>query len=133
MLTLIYPPPAIITLEPITSFVESPIKSKTPASDVKVVYAISGSFGSWLVTKEISEVVLQSVLLKEIFTLGVKPIHDTSPVVPPTQLPQLSKKAIPFGVLLQSKGKLAVVKVSKGDQPEFGDGPGEQYALACQI
>ena len=44
--TFIYPPPAIITPEPIVSLVDRPVKLKYPASEEKTVEEISGSFGS---------------------------------------------------------------------------------------
>ena len=39
--------------------------------------------------------------------------------MPPTQFPQLSIKAVPFGVLLQSRAKLLVINVSATDQEEL--------------
>ena len=46
VLTLIKPPPAVISLDPIVSLVFNPLKSKLPESDVKTVDDISGSLGS---------------------------------------------------------------------------------------
>ena len=63
---------------------------------------MSGSFASWVVVKLISVSVLHSFVLNDTFTVGVKSIHARSPVEPPTQFPQLSIKAVPLGVLLQS-------------------------------
>ena len=100
----IYPPPAEITLDPITSLEDKPIKSKYPLSDVKIEEEISGSFGSWVVKKVISVGALHAKVLKEIETTGEKGTHDKDPVFPPTQLPQLSVKAVPFGDALQSSG-----------------------------
>ena len=103
-MTFIYPPAAIKSAEPTTSLEVKPIKLKNPASEEKIDEEMSGSFASWLVTKVISDKTLHSVVLKVIFTDGVKSIQATSPVVPPTQFPQLSVNAVPFGVLLQSTG-----------------------------
>ena len=100
----IYPPPAIKSADPITSLEFKPVKLKNPASEEKIDEEMSGSFASWLVTKVMSDRTLHSVVLKAIFTDGVKSIQATSPVVPPTQFPQLSVNAVPFGVLLQSTG-----------------------------
>ena len=100
----IYPPPAEITLDPIISLETNPVKSKCPASDVKIEEEISGSFGSWMVEKAISIGALHSKELKEIETTGEKEIHAKDPVFPATQLPQLSVKAVPFGAELQSSG-----------------------------
>ena len=70
----------------------------------KIEEEISGSFGSWMVEKAISIGALHSKELKEIETTGEKEIHAKDPVFPPTQLPQLSVKAVPFGAELQSSG-----------------------------
>ena len=104
VLTFIYPPPAIKSADPITSLEFNPVKLKNPASEEKIDEEMSGSFASWLVTKVMSDRTLHSIVLKAILTDGVKSIHATSPVVPPTQFPQLSINAVPFGVLLQSTG-----------------------------
>ena len=76
---------------------------------------------------------LHSVLLNETVTAGVKLMQGEFPVFPPTQLPQLSMKAVPFGVELQSNIKFSVAKVSTTDHAELGEVPGEQKAFACQI
>ena len=99
VLTFIYPPPAVITLVPIISFVFRPTKSNEPASDENIEEAMSGSLASWEKVKIISAVVSHCKVLRSILTDGVKSIHGWSPVRPPTQLPQLSRKALPFGVL----------------------------------
>ena len=46
MLTLIYPPPAVIILVPMMSFVLRLVKLNDPASEEKMEEAISGSFAS---------------------------------------------------------------------------------------
>ena len=71
--------------------------------------------------KSVSE--SHSTLPNVILTVGVKAIHGKFPVVPPTQFVQLSRKAVPFGVLLQSTGKLIVVKFCSTDHPEDGKFP----------
>ena len=106
------PPPAVLIDEPIVSFKASPKKLKLPPSELKTEDETSGSFGSWRKEKARSELELQSEVLIDIFTVGLKSIHAKLPVVPPTQLPQVSIYAIPLGVLLQSTGKSVVVRVS---------------------
>ena len=51
---------------------------------------ISGSFGSWLTAIVKSVKLSQSVLDNETLTVGLNGIQATAPVLPPTQLPQLS-------------------------------------------
>ena len=67
----------------------------------------------------ISEEELHSNVLKAIATVGENAIQGGAPVIPPTQFPQLSIKAVPFGVLLQSRAKLLVINVSETDQEEL--------------
>ena len=64
-------------------------------------------------------------------TVGEKGMHGRFPVLPPTQLPQLSIYDDPFGVLLQSTGKFDVVKVLSIDHNELFVFPAEQNALTC--
>ena len=71
------------------------------------------------------------MLLSDIDTVGEKEIQGKFPVVPPTQLPQLSVYAEPLGVLLQSTGKFDVVKVFSDDHQELIEFPAEQNALTC--
>ena len=99
MLAFKYPPPAITTLEPIISFGIRFEKSNIPWLELKIVDAMSGSLASWFIENEMFAVEFALVLLKFTITSGVKPIHSMFPVKPPTQLPQLSRKAVPFGVL----------------------------------
>ena len=84
------PPPAILVDEPTVSFRLSPKKSKYPPSELKTADETSGSLASWEKEKEKSDGELQSKLLKDMFTIGVKSIHGNLPVVPSTQLMQLS-------------------------------------------
>ena len=63
---------------------------------------ISGSLGSWLTLIVKSVKLSQSVLESETETVGEKGIQETLPVLPPTQLPQLSVKAVPPTSPLQS-------------------------------
>ena len=84
------PPPAILVDDPTVSFKLSPKKSKCPLSELKTADETSGSLASWEKEKEKSEGELQSKLLKDMFTVGVKSIHGNLPVVPSTQLLQLS-------------------------------------------
>ena len=96
------PPPAIFVDVPITSFGFKLLKSKFPPSDVKTADETSGSLGSWENEKEKSETESQAKLLIFIVTLGENAIQGLLPVNPPTQFPQLSTNANPFGVLWQS-------------------------------
>ena len=85
------PPPAILTDEPIVSSGLIPEKSKYPPSELKIEDDTSGSFGSWEKEKLKSVGELQFKSLKKTVTIGVKSMHGNLPVVPSTQLPQLSK------------------------------------------
>ena len=85
------PPPAILIEDPIVSSGLIPEKSKYPPSELKTEDETSGSFGSWEKEKLKSVGELQFKSLKKIATVGVKSIHGNFPVVPSTQLPQLSK------------------------------------------
>ena len=72
-----------------------------------------------------------SKVLKDKDTVGENGIQGEFPVVPSTQLPQLSIQAVPFGVLLQSTGKLVVVNVvSRFKQEEEGEFPLEHIDLS---
>ena len=77
--------------------------SKDPKSEVNKEVDISGSLASWLTLIVKSVKLSQSVLEIETLTDGLNGIHATLPVLPPTQLPQLSIKAVPFGSPLQSR------------------------------
>ena len=77
------------------------------------------------------EIESHSKVLKDIDTVGENGIHGEFPVVPFTQLPQLSIHAVPFGVLLQSTGKLVVVNVCKLDHDEEGEFPLEHIDFIC--
>ena len=52
----------------------------------------------------------QSVLDKETLTVGLNGIHGRLPVLPPTQLPQLSVHAVPLTSPLQSTNKQLIEK-----------------------
>ena len=52
----------------------------------------------------------QSVFDKATLTVGLNGIHGELPVLPPTQLPQLSVHAVPFTSPLQSTTKQLIVK-----------------------
>ena len=97
------PPLTDITAEPIilpTLILEI---SKEPVLEANNEESISGSLGSWLTLIVKSDKLSQSVLDKDTKTVGLKEIHATAPVLPPTQLPQLSKNAVPLRSPWQSK------------------------------
>ena len=90
VLKLIVPPPALIEAEPIISPTFILTISNDPSLDVNNAVDISGSLGSWLTSIVKSDKLSQSVLDKVTFTVGVKSIQGSLPVLPPTQLPQSS-------------------------------------------
>ena len=69
--------------------VNKEIAKKPPLEENKEV-DISGSFGSWLTDIDKFDKLSQLVLDNETDTVGLKDIHGELPVLPPTQLPQLS-------------------------------------------
>ena len=99
---LIVPPFALITADPIVSPTLIVDIAKEPPSETNNAVDISGSFGSWLTETVKSVKLSQSVLDNVTTTLGLNGIHGELPVLPPTQFPQLSIKAVPFGSPLQS-------------------------------
>ena len=99
VVTLIVPPAATLVEVPIMSFGFRFVKSKLPPSELKTAEETSGSLGSWEKENVKSEIESHSSVLKLITTVGEKTMQGDCPVVPPTQLPQLSKNALPFGVL----------------------------------
>jgi hypothetical protein len=99
VVTLIVPPAATLVEVPIISFELKLVKSKLPPSELKTADETSGSSGSWEKEKVKSEVESHSSVLKLIITVGEKEMQGDCPVVPPTQFPQLSRYAFPFGVL----------------------------------
>ena len=103
VLKVLAPPLTDITAEPIilpTLILEI---SKEPVLEANNEESISGSLGSWLTLIVKSDKLSQSVLDKDTKTVGLKEIHATAPVLPPTQLPQLSKNAVPLRSPWQSK------------------------------
>ena len=103
MLKLIAPPAAVITAVPTVSPTLILTISKEPPSETNKEVDISGSFGSWLTLIVKSDKLSQSVLERITSTVGLNGIQATAPVLPPTQLPQLSTKAAPLGSPLQSR------------------------------
>ena len=99
---VLFPELALINAEPIVSPTLIIDIAKEPPSETNSDVEISGSFGSWLTETVKSVKLSQSVLDKVTTTLGLNGIQATLPVLPPTQLPQLSIKAVPFGSPLQS-------------------------------
>ena len=99
---VLFPELALITAEPIVSPTLIVDIANEPPSETNNAVDISGSFGSWLTETVKSVKLSQSVLDKVTTTLGLNGIQATLPVLPPTQLPQLSIKAVPFGSPLQS-------------------------------
>ena len=104
------PPLALITAEPTVSPTDKDNISKYPPSDSNKEVDISGSFGSWLTLIVKSVKLSQSVLESITPTVGLNGIQATLPVLPPTQLPQLSIKAVPSETPLQSTFKQTIVK-----------------------
>ena len=81
---------ALITAEPIVSPILIVEIVKLPQSETNKAVDISGSFGSWETEILKSARLSQSVFDNDTETVGLKAIHATLPVLPPTQLPQLS-------------------------------------------
>ena len=103
MLKELLPPLALINAEPIVSPTLIVDIENEPLLELNNEVEISGSFGSWLTEIVKSAKLSQSVLDNDTNTVGLNGIHATNPVLPPTQLPQLSIKAVPFRSPLQSK------------------------------
>ena len=103
VLKVLLPELALINAVPIVSPILIDEIAKEPLSETNNAVDISGSFGSWLTEIVKSAKLSQSVFDKETETVGLNGIHATLPVLPPTQLPQLSMKAVPFGSPWQSK------------------------------
>ena len=103
VLKLRAPPLALITAEPIVSPTLIVEIANDPLFETNKEVAISGSFGSWLTLMVKSVKLSQLVLDKETLTVGLNGIQGEAPVLPPTQLPQLSIHALPLGSPLQSK------------------------------
>ena len=99
---LIKPPLADIVAEPIVSPRFILDIAKEPVLEAYSAVDISGSLGSWLTVMVKSVKLSQSVLERDTFTVGENGIHATAPVLPPTQLPQLSINADPPATPLQS-------------------------------
>ena len=112
MLKFIKPPLALITAEPIVSPTIIVDIENEPLLELNNAVDISGSFGSWLTEIVKSAKLSQSVLDNDTNTVGLNGIHATNPVLPPTQLPQLSIKAVPFGSPLQSQHIILRTKLS---------------------
>ena len=106
VLKVFAPFPAIITADPIMSPTFMFEILKDPTLDTNKDVDISGSFGSWLTLIVKLDKLSQSVFEIETETSGEKGIQGTSPVLPPTQFPQLSINAPPPKSLLQSKHKI---------------------------
>ena len=102
VLNVFTPPPAVITAEPTVSPIFIKEIAKEPPSETNDEVNISGSLASWLTLIVKSVKLSQSVLESETETVGEKGIQETLPVLPPTQLPQLSVKAVPPTSPLQS-------------------------------
>ena len=111
VLKLIKPPLADIVAEPIVSPRFILDIAKEPALEVNNEVDISGSLGSWLTVMVKSVKLSQSVLERDTFTVGENGIHATAPVLPPTQLPQLSINADPPATPLQSEHTIVKGKV----------------------
>ena len=109
VLKLILPPLELITAEPTTSPTLIVDIAKEPLSEANNEVDISGSFGSWLTLIVKSVKLSQSVLESDTETVGEKGIQEILPVLPPTQLPQLSVHAEPFTSPLQSTLKQIIV------------------------
>ena len=90
VLNIFVPFPAVICAEPIISPTFILTISNAPSLDVNNAVDISGSLGSWLTSIVKSDKLLQRVLDKVTFTVGVKSMQGSLPVLPPTQLPQSS-------------------------------------------
>ena len=110
VLKLIFPPLALITAEPTVSPTDIVVIANEPLFEANNEVAISGSLGSWLTLIVKSVKLSQSVLDKETLTVGLNGIHGRLPVLPPTQLPQLSVNAVPLTSPLQSTTKQLIEK-----------------------
>ena len=82
-------PACIVALPTVSPTVNKEIVKNPPLEENKEV-DISGSFGSWLTDIDKFDKLSQLVLDNETDTVGLKAIHGELPVLPPTQLPQLS-------------------------------------------
>ena len=96
------PPLALRAADPTVSPTDIDVMLKYPPSEVNEDVDMSGSFGSWLTLIVRFDKLSQVVSDKITSTVGEKGIHDTLPVFPPTQFPQLSVNAVPPKSLLQS-------------------------------
>ena len=103
-------PPADITAEPTVSPIPIDEIANEPTSETKRDVDMSGSLASWLTLIVKSVKLSQFVFERETETSGENGIHPTLPVLPPTQLPQLSINAPPFKSPLQSKFKQSILK-----------------------
>ena len=102
VLNVLLPEFALIKAVPIVSPIFIVDILKLPPSEANNAVDISGSFGSWPTETVKSVKLSQSVFDKVTVTVGVNGIQGLSPVLPPTQLPQLSINAVPLGSPLQS-------------------------------
>ena len=109
VLKLRAPPAVLITAEPTVSPTLIVEIAKEPSFEANNEVAMSGSLGSWLTLMVKSVKLSQSVFDKETLTVGLNGIQGEAPVLPPTQLPQLSIHALPFGTPLQSTIKQTIV------------------------
>ena len=99
--------------------------------ELKTAEDTSGSFGSCENAKLKSEIESHSRVLNDSDTVGENGIQGELPVVPSTQLPQLSIHAVPLGVLLQSTGKLVVVNICTLVHDEDGEFPLAHIDFNC--
>ena len=90
VLKFIAPPFAVITAEPTVSPTDNKEIANDPPSETNNDVDISGSLGSWATFIVRSVKLSQSVFDNKTPTVGLNGIHAKLPVLPPTQLPQLS-------------------------------------------
>ena len=109
VLNVVEPITADKLAEPIVSPTLIKEIAKEPPSEENKEVDISGSLGSWLTLIVKSVKLSQSVLESKTETEGEKGIQETLPVLPPTQLPQLSVKAVPLASPLQSRKEQDII------------------------
>ena len=105
---LISPPAAVKEANPMVWPGEILLKLKEPLFELKNDVDISGSLGSWETVISKSVIDEQVLSAKDTNVVGENGIHSDKPVLPPTQLLQLSMYAVPPTSPLQSTISISI-------------------------